>query len=378
MTDNYTRLPGTGKDFEAGAFTTKFTLWLGQDHLLSVTDTGFHETYKRFYFKDIQAIIVCKTLRGTVWSVLLGFLSLDALALALMGILSHWSMTAIVLLSALGGILSLCFAANLIHGATCRTSIRTAVQVEPLRSLNRLRTAMKVTAILRQRIEEAQGILAAEDMQQLQEIERARQQAASEKTAPAPTQAAQPAVEARPRKHYGGRAHFVLFLFLIVDLYDTCVDFFFPFEMTLLSIVLFIGVPTAIIVALVKQNNSDIPLTIKTITWCSLAYVVVGLLFVSVFGVVCVVVDPLSGGGLPSPRESPVMALFLAFSAFTAGGLAFTGLFELNRFRKQSVTPPEIRDGGEEVRGQGSEVGGLPRVQRDQRPEDRGQESGIS
>src|SRR5438445_6412064 len=37
------------------------SLWLGKDHLLCIDSTGYTETYKRFYFRDIQAFILQKT-----------------------------------------------------------------------------------------------------------------------------------------------------------------------------------------------------------------------------------------------------------------------------------------------------------------------------
>src|SRR5258706_15387609 len=39
----------------------KATLWLAADHILSVDSHRFSEEYKRYYFKDIQAIIVRQT-----------------------------------------------------------------------------------------------------------------------------------------------------------------------------------------------------------------------------------------------------------------------------------------------------------------------------
>ena len=40
---------------------TRSSLWLGSDHLLCIDTTGYTENYKRFYFRDIQAIVIRKT-----------------------------------------------------------------------------------------------------------------------------------------------------------------------------------------------------------------------------------------------------------------------------------------------------------------------------
>src|SRR5436305_13755595 len=39
------------------------SLWLGKDHLLCIDTNGYTETYKRFYFRDIQALVIRKTER---------------------------------------------------------------------------------------------------------------------------------------------------------------------------------------------------------------------------------------------------------------------------------------------------------------------------
>src|SRR5271157_5492261 len=48
----YSRLPGRSGIFVRGS------LWMSADHLLSVRRNPFSESYRRFYFGDIQAIVV--------------------------------------------------------------------------------------------------------------------------------------------------------------------------------------------------------------------------------------------------------------------------------------------------------------------------------
>ena len=60
----YIRLPGNYFSFK-----TRAKLFLGKDHILSLQSTGYTESYKRFYFKDIQAIVAQKTGDGMLWSI---------------------------------------------------------------------------------------------------------------------------------------------------------------------------------------------------------------------------------------------------------------------------------------------------------------------
>jgi len=50
---NYRKLPGRRSGFLHGA-----NLWIADDHILAVKSLRFREEYKRFYLRDIQAIVV--------------------------------------------------------------------------------------------------------------------------------------------------------------------------------------------------------------------------------------------------------------------------------------------------------------------------------
>ena len=57
----YRKLPGRRRGFIFSA-----SLWTGADHLLSVKSTRFQEHYKRFYFRDIQAIVITRVPRFVI------------------------------------------------------------------------------------------------------------------------------------------------------------------------------------------------------------------------------------------------------------------------------------------------------------------------
>jgi hypothetical protein len=142
------------------ASTVRSSLWRGADHLLCIDTTGYTETYKRFYFQDIQAIIVCKTDRGKHWNLALGVLMG---LFALFAVISK-DITTISVLGVISGLFLLALLLNVLAGPTSISQLRTAVQTEELASLNRLRRARKVRDILRPFIAQAQGQLAPEDI----------------------------------------------------------------------------------------------------------------------------------------------------------------------------------------------------------------------
>lgn len=145
------------------AFQSRTSLWLGPDHLLSVDSTGYTETYKRFYFRDIQAVVVQKT---KAFQVLNFFLGLAVLVLLLLTIAvvpktaASWNSegpAGVIILGIFIGLFVLFLSLNLIAGPTCKTFLRTAVQIEPLPSLGRVRRMRKVLKKIHPLIVAAQG-----------------------------------------------------------------------------------------------------------------------------------------------------------------------------------------------------------------------------
>ncbi|MCI0746927.1 MAG: hypothetical protein L0Y58_16110, partial [Verrucomicrobia subdivision 3 bacterium] len=63
----YRKLPGHG-----ATLSHRVRLYLGPDHLLQVSSTGFTETYRRFYFRDMQSITIRTTIAGRVVNAIFG------------------------------------------------------------------------------------------------------------------------------------------------------------------------------------------------------------------------------------------------------------------------------------------------------------------
>jgi hypothetical protein len=160
----YERLSGRGMRYEGNrllAFSRSFCrLWMGGDHLLLVDRTGYTETYKRFYYRDIQAVIIRKTNSAAMWSWIMGPF---ALIFALWA-LSISNLPGRVTLWILAGCFGIPTVVNMSRGPSCMTHIKTAVQIEQVPPWNRLRTARKGMAKVRPRLLQAQGEVSADEL----------------------------------------------------------------------------------------------------------------------------------------------------------------------------------------------------------------------
>jgi hypothetical protein len=148
----------------AVAVRSRTSLWLGEDHLLFVDSSGYTETYKRFYFRDIQTVLFQQTKRGLAWNIILGTVAAVVLIILLAtkpaGSFAQWTageITGGIFLGGIAGIFALLLLVNVFRGATCKTFLRTAVQIEELPSLCRVRQTRKVLAKIRPHIAAAQG-----------------------------------------------------------------------------------------------------------------------------------------------------------------------------------------------------------------------------
>jgi hypothetical protein len=143
----YQRLPGVG-----ARGSQRIRLWQGPDHLLFVASSALGERYKRFYFADIQAIVIRKTSAWLAWMIVL----LVMLSLLGAGAIAATDANGRAVLFVITGVFFILLAIHAALGPTCRCVIRTAVQTEELPSLKRVRNADKVLARIRPLIESAQ------------------------------------------------------------------------------------------------------------------------------------------------------------------------------------------------------------------------------
>lgn len=154
----------------------RVSLWLGEDHLLLVEHRGFSEAYKRFYFRDIQAIIVRQTTRQAIWNAVLAVpVALCLVAVIVSAAMARsapgtvtWAISVFAPATITWAIFLLLFLlpfiVNNLRGTACSCQLRTAVQTEDIASLSRLRQTHKVLDKIRPLIVAAQGQLAPEEV----------------------------------------------------------------------------------------------------------------------------------------------------------------------------------------------------------------------
>jgi len=173
-------------------YQSRSGLWLGDDHLLLVEASGYTENYKRFYFRDIQAITVQATERGRVWNIILGGVLLVTVLALIFTIPktapANWTgnqMAGEIALGFLAAIFAVSCLLSFLAGPTCKTYLRTAVQTEELPSLSRVRQTGNVIRKIRPLIVAAQGELSGEEVvARLQETIRAPAPAATSRPNP--------------------------------------------------------------------------------------------------------------------------------------------------------------------------------------------------
>ncbi len=147
----YKKLPGHWR-----APFTRRTLWQGPDHLLWVEKALMQEHYRRFYFKDIQAVFVRRNWRHHLWTLFWAVLVCAGGSLAMLSAetpdLPDFFVPAGF---ALLGCVALLI--NLLRGPCCEFYLQTAVQLERLTNMVRQRRALKMADRIKALAEKAQG-----------------------------------------------------------------------------------------------------------------------------------------------------------------------------------------------------------------------------
>jgi hypothetical protein len=323
----YQKLPGLKKGFIIG----KYTLWEGSDHLLHLFSRFGVEDYKRFYFGDIQAIITRKTALGFVQNLVLGIL-LGFFLLSVIASEGGWS----IFWGIAVAVMLIFLVINLLRGPTCESHLMTAVQTEKLHSLGRLKNALKAMNRLGPLIEQAQGRVSSENLDQMP-IRQVEQNSVS--IPGQPVKSSKITV-----KHEKGRAHMILFGLLLVDGLLASLSFSFSHVvLTLLGSVVSICMGIFVIIALVKQHDSDMMQSVRTLTWVTLGFVGISFATGYIFGMVYALKQPgimynqwemLKSISEISPWESPFMLGLNIFVICGALFLGFPGLLALKKSPK--------------------------------------------
>ena len=338
----YTRLPGSGISRKGGAFIaitrSSCRLWLGDDHLLQVESVGgYSESYKRFYFRDVQAIYLHKTNSWLIVNLVLGVLT---------GALLLWTLmvkdsAGVIALGIITGIFGLFLLVNALRGPTCGCHLQTAVHREELVSLRRRRTAEKVLARIQPLIEAAQGSATAEALAS----QYATLLAKANATPAAPGQfsrVADPSLSV-----YRSHAHQILFIALLADALADILNIFLPcIPVVLLSVTTGATLAGAVLIALVKQHQTDLKPAVRALTWVTAVFVGLGYLNGYVIMVLMTPGQNLDGtlwGYIKAiadlrPWQTTWWLAILSITATLAGLLGGIGLLLLRRHWREKET----------------------------------------
>jgi hypothetical protein len=151
----YQKLPGRGRTWSGHS-----RIWLGADHILHVMTRGYVENYRRFFFNDIQGIVVRRTQIGKVW---IAVWSVPLIFFLLLTVFINES-PARIIFAILAAPFALGVILNFALGPTCACYIRTAVQTERIPAVSRVRSAERFIKLIESHIAGLQGELSQEQL----------------------------------------------------------------------------------------------------------------------------------------------------------------------------------------------------------------------
>lgn len=336
----YRRLPG-GR-------LTRHSLWQSSDHLLSVERREFTERYTRFYFRDIQAILVQRTSTHVIVAAI--FMSLTALT-ALLAI-TRESGSALVFWLIMMAAFGATALWNWRLGPTCICYLFTAIDRYRVRALSRVSIADRVIDALQPLLQGAQQDI---DVQAPQEPASDSEPTDAQDLYLRSTRVTHArSVASAPLLHYHGAVHVAVFVLLLLNgLFLAGVLLWFgAFGVGGYAVTL-IALGICMIIALVKQSGSDMPKSIQGCVWSQLGYIIVsvmiGVIFVSV--ALYTYMRDFGTEGLNgimqhfSPADFPVFVGIYAVLIAIALLVGAFGLIALRQFRREYVPPASQKEG---------------------------------
>ncbi|MFO7870919.1 MAG: hypothetical protein R6V03_05750 [Kiritimatiellia bacterium] len=327
----YTRLPGG----PGGLNIVRHTLWMGRDHFLLVTHAVASQCYKRFYFKDIQAVVVSQTGHYRLYAAILAGFSALSGAVLLVTLIARSpigfffaSIPTVILLAAL--------IRNRVLGPTAKALMRTGVQTVDLPSLSRMRYASRALVTMSKAVESVQGSVTAEGLS-AQAERAASPYAKGEQSILEPADPPRPQPE--PPRYCAGKAHFALFVLSvaasIISLFCLLTGVMpvhaFAFAGLFIFFV-FVGISSV-----VTQKNTTMPARLKTTAWTGFIY---NSAAQAVSGVVCGIMLMMRmfhqlGAPFPAPGiHSELSSAWFSINAFVSGVIGTFGLRLLARYRR--------------------------------------------
>ncbi len=237
-------------------------IWIGPDHLLIVESTGISERYKRFFFKDIQAIRLLKT-KTTIAKIIY-----IATLFLVVGFLGAWAWNSsaqeVAVFPIIACLVLLYYLIRLfIQGPSCECWIYSSVQKEKIKPVTKVKTGKKLLGLLVPKIEALQGPLP---------VEKIRKERITAKPS-----AMLRHVPQTPLKKISKVWHRMLFLLLMIHGVFLALTLLFHPPVMLITIgVLGLVVLLLSTIAVVRQAGSDISRRIKAISITALVLLVLG------------------------------------------------------------------------------------------------------
>jgi hypothetical protein len=135
------------------AFFYTARIWQGRDHFLYVETYACREHYKRFFFNDIQNIVMIRTNQHIFWAIAWGILALVSAAIATT--VSGLPVISTFLLC----FFLICLFINIRQGPGCSVCIQTSVQHQRIMPFRRLKSSLEILRKMKATIESVQGTL---------------------------------------------------------------------------------------------------------------------------------------------------------------------------------------------------------------------------
>jgi len=252
-----------------------------------------------------------------------------------------------------GGVAGLIFLINLLAGPTCVCQLKTAVHQEELPALRRLRQARKIIGRLQPLIEQAQGVVSREEVAaQFGSI-------LDQLNLVAPVAVGRPLAPKAALKPYRSRMHRVLYCLLLPDAAGSGLHIFLPSTPVIFFALLTkLALGGALILALVRQTETDLKPALKSLTFWVALYVVADYLTGYIILLALSTSHHISDGtqlgmirtvAALKPRDTPWLLNVLVTGAVVSLGLSLWGNLLLSkhwgdrRAMAEVPAPPPIR-----------------------------------
>lgn len=357
-----TRLPARARK-AFGLFSgDRYRLWLADDHLLYVRVSHYSEYCKRFYFKDIQAITVCRTSVGSRTNVVLVAISavLVLIGLSLTAMVG-WPFALIPGIPA--GIFGLLLLWNVLLGPTCVCRLYTTVQAEDIVAMRRLRRAEATLLVVVPLIEAAQGSFGPEELNQAADSPGAVETLlpashAVDDSAPGARARVRPpmGMGTPPERHEHGSYHAAFFALLLVLALSSMIHVLWQNAIeTLIAVVAYAAAVVVGAFAVTKQRGSDMDRRVKNAAKMGLVLILVVFFVSMVMGSIYAIANPelFANGGFDAfqIRIEGMAFSILAVVETVLYALAGTlGYLRLMRFRADYAkrqSPPPVPSSGD-------------------------------